>query len=161
MKEGEDGSTAFLIQSGHVEVSVNKNDKKVVLAALGIGEIFGEMALVFDETRTATVQALEDCNLVVITRQALKYKLDRSDPTVRAIVPMLMKRVIQSNNTLLQKQSDIKTLEETVHNIYDNLHHAVPPSQKKTLENNILPKLEAFMDSVRSFHKNYIADEDD
>ncbi len=83
--EGEEGSSAFLIQAGSVEISSTHNGRKVVLGNLQTGEIFGEMSLIRNTPRTATVEALEDCNLIIITRQALKAKLDGSDPTIRAI----------------------------------------------------------------------------
>ena len=156
MREGERGNNAFLIQSGHVRVVVEKDGKKVELARLGMGQIFGEMALVFDEPRTASVEALEDCNLIVITRQTLQQKLDKSDPTVRAIVPMLMKRIVQANNAMLNKAGGIGEMIDTVNTMYENLQAGLGPAQKKTLQNAVLPKLEEFLTAVREFDEKYM-----
>lgn len=157
MKEGDRGNSAFLIQSGQVKVYIEKDGKSVELARMGLGQIFGEMALVFDEPRTANVEALEDCNLIVITRQTLQQKLDKSDPTVRAIVPMLMKRIIQANNAMLNRQSSVDALTETVTTIYENMQAGLGAAQKKTLQNAVLPKLEEFLASVRAFQDKYRA----
>ena len=44
-REGTEGGVAFLIISGKVEISRTVGDKKITLALLQKGEIFGEMAL--------------------------------------------------------------------------------------------------------------------
>ena len=156
MKQGEQGSSAFLIQSGSVKVYTQAQDgRRVDLAEMGVGQIFGEMALVFDEPRTATVEALEDCNLIVITRQTLEDKLRKSDPTVRAIVPMLMKRIMVANNALLKKAGSTDELVETVNAVYQNIHATLPPAQKKSLENTVLPKLEDFLKAMIEFSARY------
>jgi CRP-like cAMP-binding protein len=155
MREGETGSTAFLIQSGLVRVSIQKDSKAVELARMGVGQIFGEMALVFDEPRTATVEALEDCNLIIISRQTLQQKLDKSDPTVRAIVPMLMKRIIVANNAMLNREATVETLVETVNTIYENMQAGLGAAQRKTLQNAVLPKLDEFLNAVRAFDAKY------
>lgn len=52
--------SAYLILSGLVEVSREKDGRREVLAQLGPGEIFGEMGLILDRPRTASVAALDD-----------------------------------------------------------------------------------------------------
>ena len=156
MRQGEPGNCAFLIQSGNVKVTTESGGKSLELAKLSTGQIFGEMALVFDEPRTATVEALEDSNLIVITRQTLNEKLMKSDPTVRAIVPMLMKRIIQANNVVMNRQDSLEDLATTVTTIYQNFHATLPGTQhKKSLENSVLPKLEEFIGAIREFQKRY------
>lgn len=62
------------------------------------------MALFNDDKRTATVKVLEDCNLIVISRQTLKEKLERSDPTIRALVEMLSQRLVSGNLSVTNKR---------------------------------------------------------
>lgn len=155
VRAGDEGNSAFLIQSGQVRVFIMQGDKKVELAMLGPGQIFGEMALVFDERRTASVEATEETNLIVITRQILEEKLRRSDPTIRAIVPMLMKRILQSNNSLLSHHADVRMLVDVVRNIYDIIISSLPRVQQKSFENAVLPKLDEFLEAVRNFEDKY------
>lgn len=155
VRAGDEGNSAFLIQSGQVRVFIMQGDKKVELAMLGPGQIFGEMALVFDERRTASVEATEETNLIVITRQTLEEKLRRSDPTIRAIVPMLMKRILQSNNSLLSHHADVRMLVDVVRNIYDIIISSLPRVQQKSFENAVLPKLDEFLEAVRNFEDKY------
>ena len=155
VREGESGNSAFLVQSGLVKVYVAHEDRHIELAQMGPGQIFGEMALVFDEKRSATVEAIEDTNLIVITRQTLEDKLRKSDPTVRAIVPMLMKRITQTNNALLSRHADVKTLLDVVKNIYDIIHGSLPRVQQQSFQNAVLPKLDEFLQAVQAFEQRY------
>lgn len=154
VKQGEDGNSAYLVQSGAVEVYTDHEGRKIELAKLGVGQIFGEMSLIFDGERSASVRATEDCNLIVITRQAFKQKLQKSDPTVRAIVEMLTNRIVSSNNAVVQKQSDIEDLMETSRIIYQNILTSLPRTRQKTFQEKVLPSLDAFLDSIRSFRDN-------
>lgn len=155
IKEGESGNSAFLVQSGAVRVYVDYEGRDIDLAQLGPGQIFGEMALVFDEKRTASVAAAEDTTLIVITRQILEDKLRKSDPTIRAIVPMLMKRVLQSNNALLTRHADVKTLLDVVRNIYDIIMGSLPRQQQESFQTRVLPKLNEFLEAIRDFEQKY------
>ena len=155
MRQGDPGNCAYLIQSGKVSVYTEHDDKKVELARLELGEIFGEMAIVFDEPRTASVKAVEDCNLIIITRDALKKKLERSDPTVKAIVRMLTKRIVTANNTVIQKKTDTADLIDTSRMIYDNILNGLPRGQQRTFQNAVLPKLDEFLDSLRAFNDRF------
>lgn len=155
MKQGEEGNCAYLIQSGVVKVYTEHDGKRVDLARLGSGQIFGEMALIFDEKRSASVVAKEDCNLIVLTRQTLKQKLDKSDPTVRAIVTMLTERVMSANNEVINKKSDIQDMLDTSRIIYQNVYSTLPRSQQRTFQNAVLPKLDDFFNAVKSFQERF------
>lgn len=156
MRQGDGGNCAFLIQSGQVRVLSENSGLIVELAKLGPGQIFGEMALVLDEKRSATVEAVEDTNLIIVTRKTFDEKLKKSDPTIRAIVPMLMKRIVQGNNAVMNKQGRAADLLETADSIYRNLTAAQPTAQhRKTLEVSVLPKLEEFKKTVEAFISRY------
>lgn len=155
MKEGEEATCAYLIQSGTVEVYTELEGKKISLAKLDTGQIFGEMALVFDEPRSASVRTLEDCNLIILTRQSFQQKLEKSDPTINAIVHMFTKRMMSANNTVINKKSDLSDLVETSQTIYQNVLAALPRAQQRTFQNAVLPKLDDFMNAVRSFQDRF------
>ncbi len=155
VRSGESGNSAFLIQSGVVRVYAEHEDRQVELARLGAGQIFGEMALAFDEKRTATVEAVEDSNLIVITRPMLEEKLRKSDPTVRAIVPMLMKRIVQNNNVLISHHADLQMLADVAMNIYNSILGTLPQTDQPSFKSDVLPKLDEFLAAVRSFERKY------
>ena len=55
-REGEDPGTAFLIESGEIEVRTRQRGRDVILSVLGPGELVGEMAVIDDSPRTATAK---------------------------------------------------------------------------------------------------------
>ena len=156
IQQGEPGSTAYLIQSGRVRIYTEDDEaRQIELAKMGVGQIFGEMALVFDGPRTASVQAIEECNLIVISRETFRQKLERSDPTVNAMVEMLTRRIMDINNTLINKKSSIEDLTDAASAIYQNVLQSLPRSQQRTFQNAILPKLDAFLSSIASFNERF------
>jgi CRP/FNR family cyclic AMP-dependent transcriptional regulator len=158
IKEGEYGQQAYLIQSGEVKVYITKDEQDVELARLQAGQIIGEMALIFDGPRTANIKATKDTMLIVISRQQFEEKLRESDPTIRAIMQMLSKRIVDSNNTLLEKKGDLQDLRDTARVIYENVAFKMGKNQQRTLENTVLPHFEAFLDSLATFEDRYSDD---
>ena len=86
VKEGTTDTCAYQVIQGRVKVYTERKDRKYVLARLGPGEFFGELNLISDATRSASVQAEEYCVLRVITR-AVFDRLLRRDP--KSIVPLI------------------------------------------------------------------------
>ncbi len=156
IRSGEDGNCAYLVQSGKVRVyATDEERREIEFAKLGAGQIFGEMALVFDGPRTANVQAMEDCNLIVISRELFQAKLAKSDPTIRAIVEMLARRVVETNNSVIKKKGSINDLTAVCVNIYQSVLQGLPRSQQRTFENTVLPKMEEFIAEVRNFRERF------
>ena len=155
IREGEFGQEAYLIQSGQVAVFITKEDEEVELSRLDAGQIVGEMAFVFDGPRTASVKATQDTNLIVISRPQFEEKLRDTDPTVRAIVQMLSQRIVDSNNTLLNKKSDLEDLKETTRTIYQNIAVKLSLNQQRNFQNTVLPHLQALLDSLDTFKDRY------
>ncbi|HEY0901510.1 MAG TPA: cyclic nucleotide-binding domain-containing protein [Micavibrio sp.] len=155
IEQGKSGTEAFLIQSGEVVVYTESEGKRVDLTRLGPGQIIGEMALVVDAPRSASVQALSECNLIVITRQTLQEKLRKSDSTVRALVAMLMKRLEQANQAQLRNGGNLDDMLATVPAIYQELHSALPLAQKRSLELSLKEPMDAFLKAIRDFRARY------
>ncbi|CAG05402.1 unnamed protein product, partial [Tetraodon nigroviridis] len=74
IQEGDDGSTVYVLEEGMVEVT--KQGKK--LCTIGPGKVFGELAILYNCTRTASVTALTDIKLWAIDRQNFQTIMMRS-----------------------------------------------------------------------------------
>jgi len=66
-REGDTSQEAYRILRGRVEISILADGKPVILAQLGEGDIFGEMAMVDERPRSATAQVLEVTECEVLT----------------------------------------------------------------------------------------------
>jgi EAL domain-containing protein (putative c-di-GMP-specific phosphodiesterase class I) len=102
--EGSDGGCAYLVESGRVEISMIRENRRFKLCELGEGELFGEMALLDKKPRTATATALEETQLVCVDHEWISSKLDDVDPSIEHLLLLILKR---SRDTLkLLKQND-------------------------------------------------------
>ena len=72
IEEGTEGREAFVVVRGHLRAQRGSGDDAVILAELGPGALFGEMALVSESPRAASVFAMEPVQLLVASRDALE-----------------------------------------------------------------------------------------
>jgi CRP-like cAMP-binding protein len=95
VKEGEPGDAMFLIKSGRAEVTTidPKDHRKLTLARLGAGEFFGEVSLIKNKPRTATITALIPVELLVINRQSLDELTNEHPEMVSLLEQTIEKRV--------------------------------------------------------------------
>ncbi len=93
-KEGDPGNSAYLIEEGSVEVAVSSTQR----SRIGKGELFGEIALIDQQPRSATVRALEDTVLIPIPRKLVKELLDKTDPVVRHLLLTVLERFRNTRN---------------------------------------------------------------
>jgi serine/threonine-protein kinase len=91
VKEGDDADCAFLIRAGKVEASRKVKGKKKVLRTMGVGELFGEAAIFERQRRTATVRALEETRVSVLSKQALAEEMGRADVLSLALTSVLQR----------------------------------------------------------------------
>ena len=68
--EEEMGDVCFIVMIGTVKITrVNDEGKEVILAMLGVGEVFGEMAILDGDSRSANALAQENCEVIAINRE--------------------------------------------------------------------------------------------
>ena len=67
-REGDIGDYLYIIVDGEVEVFKNKGDQELILAKLGKGEYFGEMALLNQRSRLATVRCLTSVDVLALRK---------------------------------------------------------------------------------------------
>jgi CRP-like cAMP-binding protein len=91
VKEGDRALEFFVIVSGTVKVS--RNGRTVV--TLGPGDHFGELGLLADQRRDATVTAVDDVALVVLHRTEFMASLAESDTMSRKLLQGLATRLIE------------------------------------------------------------------
>jgi len=91
-REGDRGDCVYVIADGEVAVvKDNRDGGQVVLATLGRGESFGEVALVKDSPRTATVRSLTPVNVLTVDRDAFNA-LFASLPELRRFFQRLVEQ---------------------------------------------------------------------
>ncbi len=95
--EGDDGHDMFIIKSGNIEVLKEVGEESMVLAKLGPKEFFGEMALFGVNKRTATVRALTDAEVVVVTKNMLETQYRKVPDWLVSMIKTLASRIINTS----------------------------------------------------------------
>ncbi|XP_046673107.1 cGMP-dependent protein kinase, isozyme 2 forms cD4/T1/T3A/T3B isoform X2 [Homalodisca vitripennis] len=113
IKEGDVGSIVYVMEEGRVEVSRESK----YLSTLAPGKVFGELAILYNCKRTATIKAASDCKLWAIERQCFQTIMMRTGLIRQAEYTDFLKSVPIFKNLpeeTLIKISDV--LEETFYN---------------------------------------------
>src|SRR3972149_3061412 len=92
-RERDKASEAFVIESGRVEISTEVGSERKVLAILGPGEMFGEMAALDGTERSATAVALQDTELTLIVHEQLRSRVEAAEPVLRLLLRVIQKRL--------------------------------------------------------------------
>ena len=85
---------AYIIESGRVQVSKTlSNGEEQVIGILEQNDIFGEMSLIDSLPRSATVLALEDCTISVMTQETFNNLAQHNPEALMPILKVLAKRL--------------------------------------------------------------------
>lgn len=90
--DGDQPSSAYLVESGEMEISTRVRGQRMVLSRLGAGELLGEMAVFDTGPRSATATACVDTVLYVIDPEQVSERLAKTDPVIRALIESLLRR---------------------------------------------------------------------
>jgi|SRR5687768_3623643 CRP-like cAMP-binding protein len=93
VRQGDTGVGAFIIRSGRVEVVQERNGKSERISELKSGDVFGEMALLDEFPRSATVRAVEPTTCLGIQRWHFKGILESHPQLALALLPVLTRRL--------------------------------------------------------------------
>lgn len=106
IKEGDPGREMYIIKSGSVDVVKRDGSGEIHLATLSKGDFFGEMAILENIYRTATVKAKEPSRLIVLTTGNFMIKL-KKDPTFAFQIMQKMSTRIRILNEKILKDTAI------------------------------------------------------
>lgn len=113
VRQGDAGDSLFVIVSGEVEVLAQPADRgpERSLARLGPGNYFGEMSFLTGAPRSATIRALEDTELLVLTKEALRPVL-LTDPAAAERLSHTLARRQAEREDALQRLAAESTVSE-------------------------------------------------
>ena len=104
-REGDDSNTAYIVRSGHARaVREHPDGRQITLATFGPGDIFGELAMFDDERRSATVEAIDDLEVLGIPGIDFRGLLTRF-PDIAVKLAIALGRRLRAANERLARQS--------------------------------------------------------
>lgn len=109
MREGDIGDAMYIILSGEVEVLRQVGDKDVLLAVRGNDEIMGEMSLLEDRPRSATVRVSRESELLKISKKTLDELIARNPSTALVLLRTVSNR-LRNTELMLRQQAKMAAL---------------------------------------------------
>src|SRR5512147_1547697 len=98
---GDLTDSLYIILSGRLKVMMSDAEgKEVILSILGPGEFFGEMGLIDDSPRSASVVAIESCELLSITKRDFKKCLADNFEMSMAVMRGLVRRLREADRKI-------------------------------------------------------------
>lgn len=104
IEEGAPGDAAYVVVDGEFEVVKKSDVQNIVIAVREAGEVFGEMALLDQAPRTATVRATREGHVLKIPEQAFRHLLASSSTAAMSILRTVSKRLRQNEALLRQSE---------------------------------------------------------
>lgn len=99
--EGEPSQSLYILLSGRAKVQRSDTEgKEVILAVLGPGECFGEMSLIDDAPRSASVITIESCDFMSINKESFKTMMVSSPEISMRIMKGLVKRLREADKKI-------------------------------------------------------------
>jgi signal transduction histidine kinase len=111
-EEGQPGAEAYVIEKGEVEIIKSSQDREVLLAVRGPGEVIGEVALLDEAPRMASVRARSDSTLIAIKKGSFDELLHSSPTALNATFRTTLARLRETQSGLQQveKMAQLGTL---------------------------------------------------
>ena len=109
-REGEKGDALYLMRKGSVSISRRIGTREVTLSYARAGHYVGEMALLSDMPRSATVRAVVDCETIRIDGERFKVLIAEND-SARATVEGIFRERVAANEKMLRHESESDVLE--------------------------------------------------
>ena len=104
--EGDTGTEAYIVRHGYVSILKQDEDREIELATRGPGEIVGEMALIDDSLRSATLKAKTEVELEVMTKKDLTEMLSHLPEPVVLMLHQLLDRLRDTNELAAMNATD-------------------------------------------------------
>ena len=114
--EGSSGEEMFIILSGSVSVYKMINAEKISFSRLGSNDFIGEIGLLLGGERTASVEALENTEVLVVNRQSLEKKI-QEDPAFALRMLTVMARRITEGHFVISSLQGMKRSLEIMHKV--------------------------------------------
>ena len=100
---GDPGSSLMAIATGTVRISMlTPTSREVVLAELGAGDVFGEVALLDGGERSADATAITNCSLAVLERRSVVRLLESQPRLAIRLIELLCARLRRSDARMLE-----------------------------------------------------------
>ncbi|MFH1738855.1 MAG: SUMF1/EgtB/PvdO family nonheme iron enzyme [bacterium] len=112
-RAGDEGDCAYLVEEGRLQVLQDLWGAEFVIAEIGPHEIVGEMAILGDQPRMASVRALETTTLATLSRESIHRLLETNPGMAKRLFKVLIRRLAELNGIIIEQLQQKYDLQET------------------------------------------------
>jgi signal transduction histidine kinase len=150
MRQGDRGDAAFVVVSGEFEVDKQSGQSLIKIDVRNPGDVLGEMALLTQAPRSATVTAVTDCEVLCISKEVFDNLLATSPSAAMAVLHWVMTRLSQ-NDALLHQQERMAALGTLSAGLAHELNNPAAAAQRSAAElNKTLVKLQILTHQIEA-----------
>jgi CRP-like cAMP-binding protein len=102
--EGDSSDACYIVRSGDLRVTREHSDgRAIALATLGVGDIFGELAMLDGGTRSASVETLTDCELLALPAPDMRRVVAGHGEIAAKLIVALTRRLRETNERVTRQ----------------------------------------------------------
>ena len=111
VKEESTGEDMYVVLSGKVSAFKTINAEQIELGTLGPGDFFGEMSLFLSERRSATVKAVENCEIRILDKAEFIESMKQDPEYFLRIFTAVLKRLKHSHEVISRLKGEKDSLQ--------------------------------------------------
>jgi len=133
MKEGESSNSMYWVQGGTLRLFKKKGSGFIELGVVHSGEVVGEMSFLDNQPRSASVEALQPCDIVEIPRGKFDEFLAAQPSWMKSLVNTLVKRLRTTNNRLRELENSSMVYAKDEHGRTTKVHEFLSTAEQLKL----------------------------
>lgn len=147
-RQGDPGGSVYVIRAGRVRVLKESHGRKRVVTTLGPGDFFGEMAVVTGRPRSATVEVIEDAELLRVPADKLQEMVTGNGEIAIRLIRHLSERLENANRFIdLLLEDDVTA--RVILELQDELESATGSAAPDIIDRELALKLGVDKTEVR------------
>ena len=134
-REGDESDTCYIVRSGRCRaIRENADGRVITLAQFGPGDIFGELAMFDDETRSATVETVDEVEVVALLASDMRRLMREHEDISIKLIQTLGRRLREANERI--SRQSFQTVQSRVATVLAQL--AVSAAEQRTLPGDVV-----------------------
>lgn len=155
ISQGTIGNRAYYIEEGTVQVIIKEGKTSLKVAELGAGNLFGEMALITNKPRCATVVAKTTCLITVIERDEIESRIKKlEDGAIRALLEVVIQRLKHSMRNQLLHYRNLTNFQDRTVALLDSVRDDIMPEKREAFLKEAKPLIKDLQAVIDRYQKD-------
>lgn len=103
IKQGEKADFLYILKNGELEAFYEADGDRKIIGKIHVGEFVGEMAIIHNAPRSASIEAVTDCELIELPVGLVNRIIYTKPSWAKALMTTLSKRLLHANKMLAEK----------------------------------------------------------